>query len=49
MKIQKAVSVTKSLAKKVIKKLATPRDVTEGGKYEVSRVGNQLIRTKTKK
>lgn len=34
--------------KGAIKTLATPRDITEGGKYKVTKQGTGLVRTKIK-
>ncbi len=47
--LKRAATVTTSMAKRALKKLSTPTDATEGGKYEVTRQGSQLIRTRVKK
>lgn len=47
--IRPAIKAIGSKVKSAIKKLSTPRDITEGGKYEVKRYGTGLIRTKVKK
>lgn len=44
-----AAGVVKTTAKKVVKKLMTEPDRTEGGKYRIDRVGNQLYKVKVKK
>ncbi len=41
-----AAGTVKNVVKKVVTKLSTPRDISEGGKYRVDRVGDQIIRTK---
>lgn len=47
--VKKDFQFVKSVAQKTKKTLMTEPDRTEGGKYQFTRVGNQIIRTKNPK